>query len=87
MGNFTLNNSVHNPLLLWICAPSGEIPRDWLVYLNQASFFIDNMELVLVNELVVSSTKLTDGLIMLVHESDVAMAMAIVGIVIAFKAE
>lgn len=45
------------------------------------------MKLVLVHQLVVSSTQLTNRLIMLVHERNVPVSMSIPSIVVALKAE
>ena len=45
------------------------------------------MEFVLVNQLVVSGAQLTDGLVVLVHDGDVAVAVAITSVVVTLKAE
>lgn len=82
-----MDDGVYNPLLLGTGAPFSQVPRHRLVDLNQASLFINNVELMLINQLVVSSAELPDGLVMLVHEGDVSMAMAVASVVVALEAE
>lgn len=83
----TLNNGIHNPLLLWTGAPFGQVSRHRLIDLDQASFLIHNMKLMLVNQLMIPRTKFTNGLITLVDKRNVSMAVSISSIVVAFKAE
>lgn len=83
----TLENGIYNPLLFRTGTPFGEVLRDRLVDLNERRFLIDDMELVLVGELVVARAKLANGLIMLVHDGRVAVAVAVSRIMVAFKAE
>ena len=83
----TLNNSVDNPLLLRLGAVGGEVPRHRLVDLDQARLLVDDVELVLVDKLVVAGTKLADGLVVLVHQSDMAMAVSVSRVVVALEAE
>lgn len=83
----TLDDGIDNPLLLGAAAPGGQVTRDGLVNLDEASIFVDDVELVLVDQLVVAGAQLANGLIVLVHDGDVAVSVAVAGIVVAFKAE
>jgi hypothetical protein len=81
-----LKDCVDNPLLLGASTPSAQIPRHRLVDFNQACLLVDNGKLVLVNQLVVARTKLADGLVMLIKERDVTMAVSVASVVVAFEA-
>jgi len=84
----TLNDGIDNPLLLRAGAPCSQVSRDRLIDLDQAVFpVVDDVELVLVDKLVVARAQLPDRLIMLVQKRHMAMTVAIVGIVVALKAE
>ena len=83
----TLDDGVDNPLLLRAASPSGQVAGNGLIDLDEASFFVDDVKLMLVDQLVVPSAQFADGLVVLVHDSDVAMAVAVAGIVVTFKAE
>jgi hypothetical protein len=73
-GSHTLNNGIDDPLLVSTCSPSSQISGDWLINLNQPSLFVDNVELMFVNKLMVARPELSDSLVMLVHKRDVTMA-------------
>jgi hypothetical protein len=82
-----LDDGVDDPLLLGAAAPGGQVARDGLVDLDEACFFVDDVELVLVDQLVVAGAQLADGLVVLVHDGDVAVAVAVAGVVVALEAE
>jgi len=86
-GESTLEDGVDNPLLLSAAAPGGQVARHRLVDLDEAGLLVDDVELVLVNQLVVAGAQLTDSLVVLIHNGNMPMSMAIAGIVVAFKAE
>jgi hypothetical protein len=83
----TLEDGIDNPLLIWTGTPLSEISGHRLVYLDETRLLIDNLELVLVNQFMVSSPELANSLIVLIQESHMSMAMPVSSIVIAFKAE
>ncbi len=83
----TLDDGVDDPLLLRAASPGSQVTGNGLVDLDEAGFFIDDVELVLVNQLVAASAQFPDGLVVLIHDSDVAMAVAVAGVVVTFKAE
>ena len=83
----TLDDGVDDPLLLRAASPSAQVAGNGLVDLDQAGFFVDDVELVLVDQLVVASAQFADRLVVLVHDGDVAVAVAVAGVVVAFKAE
>jgi hypothetical protein len=74
IANSTLNNGIDDPLLVLTSTPCSQIAWNRLIYLDQASLLVDNVELVLVNQLMVTSTKLPDGLVMLVHERNMTVS-------------
>lgn len=82
-----MDDGVDDPLLLGAAAVGGQVARDGLVDLDEACFFVDDVELVLVDQLVVAGAQLADGLVVLVHDGDVAVAVAVAGIVVALEAE
>lgn len=82
-----MNDGIYNPLLLWTGTPFLKISRHRLIDLDKPSLLIDDMELVLVHQLVIPSTQLTDRLIMLVHNGDVPVAMAVPSVVVTLKTE
>ncbi len=72
----TLEDCIDNPLLLSLRSEPAQISRHRLVNLNQPGLTIDHLELMLVRDLMSPRPQLTDGLIMVVHEGDMPMAMA-----------
>lgn len=86
-GGHTLEDGVHNPLLFRTTAKAGQVLWNGLVDLKQRSFLVNHMELVLVHELMITSSELSDCLIVLVQNGSMAMAVTIGRIVITLKAE
>jgi len=82
-----LEYSIHDPLLLWTNAPTRKVRWNGLINLNDGGFFVDDMELVLVHQLVIASTKLANRLVMSVHDGCMAMPMAITRVMVAFETE
>lgn len=87
MALHTLEDGVHDPLLFWAATPTTEINWDWLIDLEQSGLLINHMKLVLVHELVIARAELTNGLIALIEDGGMAMAMAICRVVVTLKAE
>jgi hypothetical protein len=83
----TLNDGINNPLLLRASSPLSEVHRSRLVDLNQSRLLIDDMELVLIGQLVIAGTKLTDSLIVLVKNGRVTVTVAIARVVVTLKAK
>ena len=83
----TLNDGINDPLLVRASTPSTEVPSDGLVDLDEARLLIDNVEFVLVNQLVVSRTQLANGLVVLIHEGNVPMAVAVASVMVTLEAE
>ena len=83
----TLNHSIDNPLLFWPSSPSSQITRYRLVDLDKSMLLVRHMEFMLVGQLVIPSTKLSNGLVMMVQECCVSMTVSIASVMIAFKAE
>jgi hypothetical protein len=52
IANSTLNNGIDDPLLVLTSTPCSQIAWNRLIYLDQASLLVDNVELVLVNQLI-----------------------------------
>jgi hypothetical protein len=73
--------------LLRAASPGGQVAGDGLVDLDEAGFLVDDVELVLIDQLVVAGAQLADGLVVLVHDGDVTVAVAIAGVVVALEAE
>jgi hypothetical protein len=82
-----LEDGIDNPLLICTRTPRCEIPRNRLVDLDKSSLLIHDLELMLVNQFVVSRAELTGGLVVLVQEGNVSVAMTIAGVVVALEAE
>jgi hypothetical protein len=55
--------------------------------LDEACFFVDDVELVLVDQLVVAGAQFADRLVVLVHDGDMAVAVAVAGVVVALETE
>ena len=83
----TLDDGVDNPLLLWLGAPRSQVPDNGLIDLDQPCLLPDDVELVLVDQLVVPGPELPDRLVVLVQEGDVAVPVAVPGVVVALEAE
>jgi hypothetical protein len=83
----TLNDSINNPLLLRTSSPRSKIHRSGLVDLDQSRLLIDDMKLVLISQLVIASTKLTDSLIVLVKDSRVPVTMTITRVMVTLEAK
>lgn len=83
----TLNNRIHNPLLLRLRAPRRQIPRNRLIYLNQPRLLINNMKFMLINKLVVARAQLPYRLVMLVQKRDMPMPVAVPGVMVPLEAE
>jgi len=82
-----LDDGVDDPLLFGLASPSREVAGDGLVDLDKTGFLVDDVELVLVDQLVVTGAQLADGLVVLVHDGDVAMTVTVSGVVVALEAE
>lgn len=78
----TLEDGVHNPLLIRLRSELGEIAWHGLINLDQGGLFVDYVEFMLVGDLVVASSQLANGLVVLIKEGDVAMAVSIERVVI-----
>ena len=85
--SLTLDDGIHDPLLLRTRPPRGQIHRHRLVDLDEGGLLVDYVELMLVRDLVIASAQLTDCLIVLVQEGGVAMTMTIAGVVVTLKAK
>lgn len=83
----TLENGINDPLLLRTGTPLGKILGHGLVDLDEGGLFVDDMELMLVGQLVVSSTQLTDSFIVLIHDGGVTMPVSIGSVVVTLEAE
>src|SRR5271170_6833811 len=77
----TLEYGIDNPLLLGTTPELTQVPRHRLVHLKKASLLVGDTELMLVRDLVVSSPEFVDGVVMLIQDSDVAVAVTISGVV------
>src|SRR5690606_27438905 len=55
--------------------------------LNQAGLLVNDMKLVFINQFVTASPQLPYGLVVLIHQSDMPMPMAIARIMVTFETE
>lgn len=83
----TLEYGIDNPLLLGTTPELTQVSRYRLVHLKKPSLLVDDTELMLVRDLVVSSPEFMDGVVMLIQDSDMAVAVTISGVVGALEAE
>ena len=86
MSLLTLNDRIDNPLLILIGSVRREISRHRLINLYERGLTISGPELMLVANLVSSSSQFSRRLIVLVQERYMAVAVAIAWIVISLKA-
>lgn len=82
-----MDDGIDDPLLFSAGTPSRQITSNRLIDLNQAGSLIDDMELVLIYQLMVTSSQFSDSLVMVVHYSDMAVTVAISRIMVTFKAK
>lgn len=83
----TLEYGINDPLLLRTGTPLGKVLRHGLVDLDESGLLVDDMELMLVGQLVVSSTQFADGFIVLIHDGGMAVPVSVPGVVIALEAK
>lgn len=56
----TLDDGIDDSLLVFTCAPRGQVSRDGLIDLDQARLLVDDMKLVLINQLMITGTQFSD---------------------------
>lgn len=83
----TLDNSIHDPLLLRRGTPRSQVDWDRLVNLDESGLLIDNMELMLISQLMITRPQLTDGLIMLIQDGSMSMTMSITSVMVSLERE
>lgn len=83
----TLEDGIDNPLLLGATTPPTQVRGNRLVNLKQSRFFIDDMELMLIHQFMVTSTQLANRLIVLVQNGRMAMTMAISRVMVTLETE
>ena len=82
-----MEDGIDDPLLICAGTPFRQIPWNGLVDLDKPGLLIHDLELMLINQFVISCSELANGLVVLVQEGYVSVAMSIASVVIAFEAK
>ena len=78
---------IHDPLLLRVGTPARQIRGNRLVDLNESRFLIDDVELMLVSQFMVTSAQFPNGLVVLVQDGGVSVTMPVASIMVALEGE
>lgn len=81
----TLKSRIHDPLLLGASSISSKIPWHRMIDLNQPRLFVNNSELMLVCQAMVSSSQFQNCLVILIQESGMTMSMPVSSIMAPLK--
>lgn len=87
LGSLTLESCVDDPLLLGGSSIWGEVIWNGVVYLDQSGLLVDDDKLVFISQPMVTCAQLSDGVVILVQESSVAMSMSVRSIMASLETE